>query len=437
MNKTNGSETPRLPVDAELEKQILGCCFDRDTSLLLNVRSVLDAADLHIQDHQRIFGSLCRLADAGGALIWSGVYADMQARKEPITLGYLTDLEAPTYALDKLLARQKDLARRRALILRTYQLLQESADTTLPLEDIAGRLQSSVREIYSGAESVRAESVAEIVSAAGGMDKFMLPAVGILSPWPTLNDVTGGWQRGELVLIAARPSMGKTALALNVIHHAAMHGSAAIFYSFEMARESIVKRLVSLRAGISYRDLDRGELSTSERWAVREALDALYAMPLRIIGASGRTVLSIRVHAERMHHRGMCDLIAVDYIGLIRGADRAENRNRQLGDICRQLKELAAQLNIPVLVLAQLNRGTETRTDKRPMMSDLRDSGELEEHADVVELIHRPGYYKREDESLRKVAEVIIGKNRNGDTPIIPLEFAREFGRFSSPEGEE
>ena len=424
----------KLPFDEQLEKEILGCCMTGDPGYFVTTRSVLSPEDFHLMDHQRIFRSLCRLFDADGALDRTTVYADMRARNEPITLGYLIDLDAPTYALEKHLARAKDLSRRRMLVHRAHLLAGEAADTTTSLDDLAARAQRSIREIYGGPETGSAEEVAGIVDECGGVETMLRPKLGIYSPWQQFNHVTGGWQRGDLALIAARPSMGKTAFALNAVHYAAAKGVPSVLYSYEMSRESLLMRLVSLRTGISYRDIASGELTFMDRHSVREAIVALTDLPLRLVAASGKTVLSIRVHAERLKHKGKCGLIAVDYIGLIRGADREQNRNRELGNVCRQLKEIATQLEVPALVLAQLNRDTEKRPDKRPQMSDLRDSGELEEHADIVTLLHRPGYYNREDPALQRAAEIIVGKQRNGDTPIIPLEFERHSGRFSAPE---
>jgi replicative DNA helicase len=207
-----------------------------------------------------------------------------------------------------------------------------------------------------------------------------------------------------------------------------------VFYSFEMSRDSILKRLVCLRTPVRYQQIIRGDLNLVERRYVTDALQWLDSIPLRIIGASGRTVLAIRSHADRLARRGKCVLIAVDYIGLIRASDVGENRNKQLGEICRQLKGLAVELSIPAIVLAQLSRASEARNDKRPQLSDLRDSGELEEHADLVALLHRPGYYDRKNPDIQLAAEFIVAKQRNGDTPVIQLEFHRQNGRFTDPE---
>lgn len=427
----------KLPIDEQLEKEILGCCFTEDPSMLMAVRSVLAIEDFSSQLHQRIFRSLCRLVDAGSAANWSAVASDMQARSEAVTLAFLVDMEAPTYVLEKSLVRAKDLARRRALILRTYQLFHEAGDLTIRLDDLAARAHSAIRGIYGGAETDGAEDISAIIEAAGGIGRFLEPTLGVASQWPMLDNVTGGWQRNDLILIGARPSMGKTAFALDALRYAASKGVPSVFYSYEMSRESIVIRLVSRLTGIPFIDIRRGDLNASERRAVKESVGTLGTLPLKIIGASGKSALAIRVHAERLKHKGLCDIAVVDYIGLIPSiGDHRSNRNQELGETCRQLKQMASDLGIPLLVLSQLSRAPEGRPDKRPIMSDLRDSGELESHADLISFLHRPGYYNRTDPTLVRVAELIIAKQRNGATPIIPLEFHGHCGRFDSAEEE-
>jgi replicative DNA helicase len=423
-----------LPTDPQLEREILGSLFGEDSVPLLNARAVIAEDDFSLMDHRRIFQSLCRLADAGKPRTRTEVYADLQAAGSPVTLGLLVDLDDFAWALDRLLMRLRDLSRRRKLIFHGQQLMASAADLDVTVDDAVMAVQGGIRAVCEDTgEQLNPEDVAAIVEGAGGLQKFLEPKRGIRSPWGQLDQATGGWQHGELILIAARPSMGKTAFALNALVHCVESRRPAVFYSFEMSKESIVRRLISLKTGITYMDLIRGNLNLSERRLVSEAMGHLTELPLRIVQASGRTVLAVRIHAERLRVRGMCDLIAVDYIGLVRGAERSsDNRNRELGQICRQLKETATGLGIPALVLSQLSRATEMRSDKKPQMSDLRDSGELEEHADVIAFLHRPGYYNREDPSLDHVAELIISKQRNGDTPVIPLEFYRQCGRFES-----
>jgi replicative DNA helicase len=230
--------------------------------------------------------------------------------------------------------------------------------------------------------------------------------------------------------------MGKTAFALNALWHAASRGIPAVFYSFEMSKRSLLQRLIANLASIPLNELRQGDLNEGERRAAGEALECISDTPLRIVQASGKTPFAIQMHAERLREAGKLGIAAVDYIGLVKSEAAADgfNRTRELGQICRQFKDLAALLHIPLLVLSQLSRASETRPDKRPVMSDLRDSGELEEHADLIAFLHRPGYYQRDNPALDLAAEFIMAKQRNGDTPTIQLNFRREFGRFESIE---
>jgi replicative DNA helicase len=427
-----------LLADDQLEREILGSCFSEDRTLIANVRAVLDVSEFFREDHRRIFQSLCRLADAGEPLLYTRVHADMVARSLPVTLEQLLALEGFSWALDKMLRRAKDLARRRTLIVRCKEIQYGAADTTASFADVAQRATAAIRDAIDASEPEEDQGdVDAIVSAAGGISQFMAPRVGIPSPWEELDYVTGGWQKGDLILLAARPSMGKTAFALNAVYHAAARGRHVILYSYEMSRESLIKRLVSMLAKITFTDLQRGDLNTAERRVVAETLEHLQGLPLRIFRGAGKTVLALRCHAERLKAKGRLDFVVIDYIGLIRGfGDRQMNRNQEVGEICRNLKETASELQVPFLVLSQLSRAPESRPDKRPLMSDLRDSGELENHADLIAFLHRPGYYKRNDPTLRTTAELILAKQRNGDTPTLPLQFHREYGCFKSSTGE-
>jgi replicative DNA helicase len=230
--------------------------------------------------------------------------------------------------------------------------------------------------------------------------------------------------------------MGKTALVLNAIWHAVDRGIPSVFYSYEMSRESVLKRLISMLAKVMYQDLTRGDLTPSERRRVAEVTALIQDKPLCIVAAAGKTVLGIRAHAERLKREDRLSLMAVDYIGLVRSTEHLNNWTRELGLICREFKEMAGELDVPVIVLSQLSRASEKRANelRRPVLSDLRDSGNLEEHADLVVLLHREGYYKPDDASLRTHAELNIAKQRNGDTPILRLEFEREYGIFKTPE---
>jgi replicative DNA helicase len=406
----------KLPASPQIERDVLGSCLAEDYGNLTNVRAVLAPEDFSLDDNRSIFLSLCRLAHAGMPLTIAQVFEDLRAHAKPITLGALTEFERFDFALDGNLRQLRDLSARRRLMVLANTLLHQAADLTMPLEDLTQAAARSLKNV-DGYNQALAEDAEGIIAEAGGISGFLAAKHGIQTPWSAFNWVTGGWQRGELVLLAARPSMGKTAFALNALWHAAARGIPSVFYSYEMSSESILKRLICLLARVSFQDLQRNELAKDERARVADALKEIREKPLRIVHASGKNALSVRVHAERRKRQCDCAFAAIDYIGLMRSSDRQQNRNQELGETCRQLKEMAGELDIPLLVLSQLNRAPETRSDKRPLMSDIRDSGELENHADLIAFIHRPSYYDRGNPALQLLAELIIAKHRNGARP--------------------
>jgi replicative DNA helicase len=425
-----------LPNDPELEREILGACFQEDRTPIADIRNSLGIEDFSIEDNRTLYRVLCALADRGDPFTHTAAWAELAATgHQKFGLGKLIDYRPDVaWALDENIQRARQLSDRRKLIHVLYQLFHEAADQGISLDSLLERARLAIGSIDGNGKSSNPETVVNIIESIGGITEFFKPRTGIRTPWPSINQATGGWNKGELALVAARSSMGKTSFALNVLYHAARCNVPSVFYSCEMTQESIVRRLISLLSGIAFSDLQSAELNASERRLAVEALATISDLPIRIIGSAGRTAGWITSHIERLKRKGLCELAILDYIGLVRGGDSRENRNHELGNICRQLKVIAAELQIPFMVLVQLNRALESRMDKRPMMSDMRDSGELEEHADLVMMLYRPGYYDRDNADLQGVAEVIIAKQRNGPTPIIPLRFEYHRGRFSEPQ---
>ena len=432
---------PNTPVDVGLEQEILGACFQEDRSAIADVRAILSSEDFSLEQNRRILAALCVMADRGDALTWIGCAAELRARGVPLGISTLVEYSAEmAWALTKNIERAKEISNRRRLIETAYHLMNQAADPSLGFGECLDAGRAALNALVDGSSVVEIETVESIVQSLGGVTEFFAPRYGIRTPWNSVNEVTGGWNKGELAIVAARASMGKTSFALNAFYRAVKDRVPTVFYSCEMNQESIVKRLLSYLTGITFMDIQRAEMNASERRSVNEALAELCELPMRIVAAPGKTIGAIRNHAERLHRKGLCEFVLLDYIGLIRGGERSGdgNRNREMGGICRQLKLIAAELNIPVVVLAQLNRAVESRTDKHPTMADMRDSGELEEHADLIGLLFRPDYYNREDVNLRGQAEFIIAKQRNGGTPVIPLKFDYHSGGFSDPaQGEE
>lgn len=435
-----------LPANIDAEKFILGSIL-LDDSRFIDVAGVIVADDFALEKHRRIFQRMCEMRDRGEHIDRVTLANELLRREELQSidgLGYLISLDDGLPRLSNIesyvrIVREKAILRKLAVFsqhMMNRALVAEEEPLTI-IEDSKLKLS----HLYdSSADTDAAETPLEIVSGAGGVNQFFAPEKGVPSPWDSVDFVTGGWQKGELILIGARPSMGKTAFLLNVAWEAAFKQKIpTVIYSFEMTQKSLIRRFISYLSGIPYQDIQQMNLSADQRSECRYRLEQINQSALRVIAASGKSIMAIRSHAERLRSKDQAGFIGIDYIGLMRSgvAKAGTNRNQELGEIARTLKNMAMDLEIPVVCLSQLNRALESRTDKRPSMGDLRDSGEIEEHADLIAFLHRPGYYKRDDPSLQRIAELIIAKQRNGDTPLIPMTFDRVCGRFEEMSAED
>jgi replicative DNA helicase len=256
---------------------------------------------------------------------------------------------------------------------------------------------------------------------------------GVPSGFVDLDSLTSGFQASELVVVAARPSMGKTAFCLNIAAHAASEGQGVAIFSLEMSKESLVQRMLTATARVDSHRVRQGTLRDSDFTQLARAAGILQTYQLWIDDTPSLALLEMRSKARRLKIDNDLRLIIVDYLQLMRSPEYAENRVQEISDISRSLKALARELEIPLIALSQLSRASEQRGgERKPILSDLRDSGAIEQDADLVIFIHRPEYYDREDESKRGVAEVMLAKNRNGPTGDVQLRFVREYTRFDN-----
>ena len=256
---------------------------------------------------------------------------------------------------------------------------------------------------------------------------------GVPSGFVDLDALTSGFQAAELVVVAARPSMGKTAFCLNVAANAAAEGQGVAIFSLEMSKESLVQRMLTATARVDSHRVRQGTLRDSDFTQLARAAGLLQTYQVWIDDTPSITLLEMRSKARRLKIDNDLKLIVVDYLQLMRSPEHSENRVQEISDISRSLKALARELEVPVIALSQLSRASEQRGgERKPILSDLRDSGAIEQDADLVIFIHRPEYYDREDESKRGLAEVMLAKNRNGPTGDVQLKFTREYTRFDS-----
>jgi replicative DNA helicase len=255
--------------------------------------------------------------------------------------------------------------------------------------------------------------------------------VGVPTGFHDLDRITAGLQRSDLIIVAARPSMGKTMLCLNLARHVAVHEKVPVaLFSLEMSREQLAMRLLSAEAELPAHRLRTGELD-GEMWGqLSRALGHLSEAPIYIDDTPGISALELRAKARQLRVQHHVGLVIVDYMQLMQGR-RSENRQQEISDISRSLKALARELDVPVVALSQLSRAVESRTDKRPMLSDLRESGAIEQDADIVAFLYREDYYSKEAENP-DVTELIVAKQRNGPTGTVHLLFKKDVGKFLS-----
>jgi len=254
---------------------------------------------------------------------------------------------------------------------------------------------------------------------------------GLTTGYEKLDQMTGGLQPGDLIILAARPSMGKTALALNVARNAAVDGGKKVaIFSLEMTTRSLVMRLLSSEAKVDFSALRSGLISTEVHGRLMQAAGRLAEAGIWIDDTGASTILEMRAKSRRLHAQHKLDLVIVDYLQLAHGSGSSASREQEISEISRGLKGLAKELDIPVIALSQLNRGPETRKeDKRPMLADLRESGAIEQDADIIAFIYRDVVYNKETE-FENMAELIIAKQRNGPTDTVRLEFEGRYAQF-------
>ncbi|HSG09603.1 MAG TPA: replicative DNA helicase, partial [Longimicrobiales bacterium] len=401
--------------------------------------------------NRRLYRAMVRLYERGDVIDVITVSEELKKTAEMEASGgfdYLAALvdAVPTAAnleYHAKIVRDKALLRR--LVEQASQIIRDVYDQGE--RDVEELLDIAESRIFKVAESQRRAGfvwIKEILwSAFERIEKLQESAGGITgvpSGFPDLDRMTTGFQKGDLVIVAARPSMGKTSWVLNVAANASIgQNVASAIFSLEMSSEQLVQRLLCAEGRIDAQKLRKGRLSQEEHQRLAAAAGHLNTAPIWIDDSPGSTVLEIRAKARRLQAELRSDskdlgLVVVDYLQLMSGGLRSESRTQEVSEISRGLKALARELEVPVVALSQLSRGPEQRTDKRPMLSDLRESGSIEQDADLVMFLYRPEYYapaeKREE--LEGKSELIVSKQRNGPTGVVDLFFQKAYTRFDS-----
>ena len=436
------------PHSIEGESSVLGGLL-LDNSAWDRVGDLLSHEDFYRHEHQLIYAAIKTLVDASKPADIITVYEHLQNLGKADEVGGLSYLNALAQYVPSAanIRRYAEIVRERSILRKLVKASDEIATDAFSPQGkaVATILDEAEQKIFNiGEQGSRAQQgfqsmdtlVVQLLDRVTEMSENPNDITGVPTGFYDLDRMTSGFQAGDLVILAARPSMGKTALAINIAEHVALNeGLPVAVFSMEMGASQLAVRIVGSIGRIDQTHLRTGKLTDEEWPRLTEAIEKLRNISLHIDESAGLTVSELRANARRLARQcGKLGLIVVDYLQLmsVSTAMNDENRATAVGEISRGLKSLAKELQCPVVALSQLSRGVESRTDKRPMMSDLRESGAIEQDADIIMFIYRDEYYTKEACKEPGVAEVIISKQRNGPTGTVKLAFINRITKFES-----
>ncbi|HKG32326.1 MAG TPA: replicative DNA helicase [Gemmatimonadales bacterium] len=433
------------PWSQEAEQAVLGAMLlDQDAAL--RAAELVDDSMFYREAHRRLFRAMLALTEQRVVIDHITLRDELLRRGELDAAGgleYLAELvdAVPTAANIEFHSKiVKDKAILRRLIETSTSIITEAYDGHSTANDLLDSAEAKIFQISQQRGDEGFTRIKEMLwptmERIETLQRSGKAITGVPSGFTDLDEMTSGFQASELIIVAARPSMGKTAFCLNVATQAAVDGFGVAVFSLEMSKEALVQRMLCAEARVDSQAVRRGTLRDPDFTRLARAAGILQSCPVWIDDSPALTLLEMRSKARRLKVENDVRLIVVDYLQLMRSPEYAENRVQEVSDISRSLKGLARELNIPVIALSQLSRASEQRGgERRPILSDLRDSGAIEQDADVVLFIHRPEMYQKEDSegnSLEGTAEVIVGKHRNGPTGLVNLYFHKQFTRFDN-----
>lgn len=431
-----------VPFAEEAEAGIISAMF-KDREVIQDIVQLVRDTDFYKPENAILFKAILEIDESGQSV--DLVTMTNKLRKENLLekaggvfyLGQIAAAPSTVYNVKQYAKIVQEKSTMRQLIRISDGIRNRCFDDAEPVESILDDAERLVLDISKQRQRNDVTRVDEIVPT--NLEKIEEAAkqedeiTGIPSGFIDLDHMTNGWQRSDLIILAARPAMGKTALCLNMAANAAIdyHYPVAIF-SLEMSKEQLVMRMLAAAARIDQKRLRTGQLNPDEWGAFLQKIGPLTSAPIYIDDTPAITIRELRAKARRLQSReGDLGLILVDYLQLMGGSGNSENRQQEVSKISRSLKALARELNVPIIALSQLSRTVEQTKDKRPQLSHLRESGSLEQDADIVLFIHREEYYN-EDTDRRGIADVIIAKHRNGPTGTVELAFQNELTRFDN-----
>jgi replicative DNA helicase len=431
------------PQNIEAEQSVLGASL-LDKEVLSTITEIIDVSDFYREDHKEIFEAIMDLYERGEPIDLITVSEQLKIRGSIDVVGgleYLTNLvnAVPTTANAKHYAKiveEKSILRR--LIKTSSEIINMGYDETEEVEYILDRAEKGIFDISQKRNSQGFVQIKDVLIETFDRLEELYNNKGNVTGIPTgfvdLDHKTAGLHNSDLVLIAARPAMGKTSFVLNIAQYAAIHSQVPVaIFSLEMSKEQLVNRMLCCEAMVDAQKMRTGQLEDSDWQKIAKALGPISDAPIYIDDTPGVTSAEIRAKCRRLKLEKDLGLVIIDYLQLMQGRGRSESRQQEISEISRSLKILAKEINVPVIALSQLSRAPEMRSDHRPILSDLRESGAIEQDADIVMFLYRDDYYNPETEK-KNVAEVIVAKHRSGSTGTVELAWLGQYTKFANLE---
>lgn len=428
-----------LPQNVEAEQRVLGCMI-KDKTSIAQAAEVLKGEDFYREGHKIIFNAILELYSKDIPVDTVTLIEHLNATEKLQVVGgitYITELTASIETTSNLnsyvkIVEQKSVLRK--LIKASAEITEESYTKQDDVEGVLDGAEKRIFDIAQKKSSSDFEPISIVLERGFEQIEKMFnnkgETTGVPSGFPELDAKTSGFQPGDMILIAARPSMGKTTFAINIAQYAAIReGKSVVVFSLEMSKEQLAYKILCAEANIDMLKLRTGALEDSDWERIAKAAGPIAASKIYIDDTAGVSVMEMRSKCRRLKIEYGIDLIVIDYLQLMSGSSGSESRQQEVSEISRSIKALAKEMHCPVIALSQLSRAPEQRADHRPMLSDLRESGSIEQDADLVMFLYRDEYYNNETED-KNVAECIIAKQRNGPVGTVKLAWLGQYSKF-------
>ncbi|TDF94373.1 replicative DNA helicase [Paenibacillus piri] len=427
------------PQNLEAEQAVLGAIL-LDSDSLVTAMERISSDDFYRTSHQRIFESMVELAEENEPIDLITLTAALQNKQQLEDIGgikYLSELAnaVPTAAnIDYYAQIVEEKSMLRRLIRTATNIVTEGYSSTDEVGDLLSDAERRILEISQRRSNTGFIAIRDVLMEVFDKVEFLYNnkggTTGIKSGFLDLDKMTAGFQRSDLIIVAARPSVGKTAFALNIAQNVGVREKQTVaIFSLEMGAAQLVQRMICAEANVDASRMRTGYLEQDDWEKLTMAIGALSEANIYIDDSPSVTVADIRAKCRRLKQERGLGMILIDYLQLIHGRGKGDNRQQEVSEISRTLKQIARELDVPVIALSQLSRGVEQRQDKRPMMSDLRESGSIEQDADIVAFLYRDDYYDKESEK-KNIIEIIIAKQRNGPVGTVELAFLKNYNKF-------